>query len=228
MELYYPKRPIEYLKSNFEQILKTLDILFNISFQISHINMSHAYCRLNKMLYTDKGYMDTGLIIKKDYRLGKHDTYYSISILNFEIDGELIGKKNRKFGIDEIIIEFMFDMVVPKITILDLRVSNFTPSPPFEKTKEIAIEIADELEKIIKKNINERKIGDLLEKLKKEAIKESISDFMEVAFEKSIEYMEEVVDKKAKQMKDEIDSSDLLEQKSNINENKTEKKDNNE
>ncbi len=32
MEDYYPKRPIEYLNSNFEQILKTLDILFNISF----------------------------------------------------------------------------------------------------------------------------------------------------------------------------------------------------
>ena len=151
MEDYYPKRPIEYLKSNFEQILKTLDILFNISFSMAQINMAHAFCQLNKMEYSRFGTFDIEIIEEKDFRLGKHDTFFSLSICNFEIDGDLINENGIKFQMDEVIIEFIFDMVIPKITILKLRLADFTPSDPnieAQKLKEISDKIVNKLTEI--------------------------------------------------------------------------------
>ena len=159
MEDYYPKRPIEYLKSNFEQILKTLDILFNISFSMAQINMGHAYCQLNKMEYALYGTFDNEIIEEKGFRLAKHDTFFSLSICNFEIDGDLINEKGNKFQMDEVIIEFMFDMVIPKITLLKTSIADFTPSDPnieAQKLKEMSDKIVIKLAEITNQYINAR------------------------------------------------------------------------
>lgn len=222
MEDYYPKRPIEYLKPNFEQILKTLDILFNISFSMAQINMTHAFCQLNRMEYSRLGKFDFDIIEKKGIRPGKHDTFFSLSICNFEIDGELINENGIKFQMDEVIIEFFFDMVIPKISILTLRVADFAPSDlnkNSDKLKEISNNIVEKLTNIINQYINERKIGTELEKMKKEAIKETLTDIMEIVQEKTFKMIEK--------MENKVKSLNLLEQNSKENENITEKEDNN-
>ena len=226
MEDYYPKRPIEYLKSNLEQILKTLDILFNISFSMAQINMGHAYCQLNKMEYALYGTFDNEIIEEKGFRLAKHDTFFSLSICNFEIDGDLINEKGNKFQMDEVIIEFMFDMVIPKITLLKTSIADFTPSDPnieAQKLKEISDKIVKELTEITNQYINERKIGKELERMKREAIKESISDVLEIVQEKTIEMIKKLEIENIEHLKNDAKSLNLLEEKSKENENITEK-----
>lgn len=226
MEDFYPKRPIEYLKSNFEQILKTLDILFNISFSMAQINMGHAYCQLNKMEYALYGTFDNEIIEEKDFRLGKHDTFFSLSICNFEIDGDLINENGIKFQMDEVIIEFIFDMVIPKITILKLRVADFTPSDPnitSQKLTEISDKIIKKLTEITNEYINEREIGSQLEKMKREAIKESMGDIIEILQEKTIEMIKKLEKENNALLINDAKSLNLLEQKSKENENITEK-----
>jgi len=226
MEDYYPKRPIEYLKSNFEQILKTLDILFNISFSMAQINMGHAYCQLNKMEYSLYGTFDNEIIKEKWFRLGKHDTLFSLSICNFEIDGNLINEKENRFQMDEVIIEFMFDMVIPKIILLKTTIADFTPSDPnieSQKLKEISDKIVKKLTEITNQYINERRIGIELERMKREAIKESMSDILEILQENAIEMIKKLEIENIELLKNDAKSLNQLEQKSKENENITEK-----
>ena len=226
MEDFYPKRPIEYLKSNFEQILKTLDILFNISFSMAQINMGHAYCQLNKMEYALYGIFDNEIIEEKGFRLAKHDTFFSLSICNFEIDGDLINEKGNKFQMDEVIIEFMFDMVIPKITLLKTSIADFTPSDPnieAQKLKEISDKIVKKLAEITNQYINERRIGIELERMKREAIKESMGDIIEILQEKTIEMIKKLEIENIEHLKNDAKSLNQLEQKSKENENITEK-----